>query len=116
MSLLALDERRRIDHDHVEAAPLGVQRLHHVERIAANHRGLQAVRRRGRLQAFQRRRRRIDAGDFGGAGSQRAEPPRAEVAEDIEHARAADVLAQRQPIRGLVEEPAGLLARCRAAR
>ncbi len=72
--------------------------------------GLQAVGRRARLQQLQRRRRRIDAGDFGRARLERAQPPGAEIAENVEHARAADVFAQGQPIRGLVEEPAGFLA------
>src|SRR5438046_2457676 len=61
---------------------------------------LQAPSRRG---AVDRRRARR-------AGLQRAQRPAADVAEDVEHGLAGDILAERVAIAALVEEPAGLLS------
>ena len=110
--LAALDEGRRVDDDDVELLAGRPQRRERVERIGAfgTDDVLQSVFRRRSLQQVQRRRRRIDAHDLTRARPGCRESPRAEVAEDVEHARAAHVLEQRPAVVCLVVEPAGLLA------
>ncbi len=62
------------------------------------------------LQHLQCRLRGIHAGHLGGAGTCRLQPPRADVAEHVQHLPVLYILVQCQPVAALVEEPAGLLA------
>ncbi len=105
----ALDECRRIDHDHVEALACLAQRGQHVERVAATRLHRQAVGVGAGLQQLECRRGGIHADDLGRPGAGGGQAPGTQVAEHVEHPRAPDVLEERRAVRRLVVEPAGLL-------
>ena len=110
--LLALDERRRIEDDHVPFAPLGASGLQEIEGVSGVcvHAALHAVADDVGADARHRRRGNIDAIHGAGAERRRPQPPATEVAENIENALAAHIRLQAIAIAALVVEPAGLLA------
>ena len=111
MVLAFLDQRGRVDDDGVERLARVAQRAQHLEGIAAHagHAG-QPVGHGIGLEAIQGRGRAVHAQHLGCPGGRRAQPPGADVAEQVEHPATGAVACQPVAVGALVEEPAGLLA------
>ncbi len=92
------------------------QRLERLEAVAFQQLDVEAVGVGRRRRRRERRRGGIDAGRLRRARAQRLQAETARVAEDVEHPGTPGVTREQRAIRRLVEVPARLLARRRAAR
>ena len=108
--LLALDQRRRIQHHQIEFLSLCVQFLHHFQGLALARLQRQPVVRGGGFGNGYGAGGAVDAERRTGTLLQGPQAPGAGVAVEVQHPPALGIACQALAIVHLIEEPSGFLA------